>query len=50
MIFNLEFIKSYYDKLPHLMEEIRKNLGKPLTFSEKVLYAHLFDKTKFQIL
>ena len=48
MILNLELIKSYYDKLPHLMEEVRKNLGKPLTFSEKVLYAHLFDKTEFR--
>jgi len=45
MIPGIELIKSYYDKLPHLMEEVRKNLGKPLTFSEKVLYAHLFDKT-----
>src|SRR5512139_3268305 len=44
MILNIELIKSYYDKLPHLMEEVRKNLGKPLTYSEKVLYAHLYGK------
>ena len=31
------------------MGEMRKNLGKPLTFSEKVLYAHLFDKTEFKV-
>ena len=30
------------------MGEIRKNLGKPLTLSEKVLYAHLYDKAGFQ--
>ncbi len=48
MILSIELIKSYYDKLPHLIGEIRKNLGKPLTFSEKVLYAHLFDKTGFK--
>lgn len=45
MIINTELIKSYYEKLPQLIEEIRKTLGKPLTFSEKVLYAHLFNKT-----
>ena len=48
MILGIELIKSYYDKLPRLMGEVRKNLGKPLTFSEKVLYAHLFDKTGFR--
>jgi len=48
MILNIEFIRSYYYRLPHLMEEMRKNIGKPLTYSEKVLYAHLFDKTGFR--
>lgn len=45
MILNTELIKSYYERLPHLIGEMRKNLRKPLTFSEKVLYAHLFNKT-----
>jgi aconitate hydratase len=45
MIFNIEGIKSYYERLPHLVKEMRKNLNKPLTLSEKVLYAHLYDKT-----
>jgi aconitate hydratase len=45
MIPNTELIKSYYERLPQLTGEIRKILRKPLTFSEKVLYAHLFDKT-----
>jgi aconitate hydratase len=44
MIPGIELIKTYYDKLPHLMEEVRKNLGKPLTYSEKVLYAHIYGK------
>ncbi len=45
MIFNIELIKSFYRRLPLLVEETRKTLGKPLTLSEKLLYAHLFDKT-----
>lgn len=48
MILNTELIKSYYEKLPHLIEEIRKNLRKPLTFSEKVLYAHLFNRKELR--
>ncbi len=45
MLLNVGLIKSFYDKLPHLNREMRKNLRKPLTFSEKVLYSHLYDKT-----
>lgn len=45
MIFNIELIQSFYRRLPHMVEEARKTLGKPLTLSEKLLYAHLFDKT-----
>jgi len=48
MIFNIEIIKSYYERLPHLVKEIRKNLKYPLTISEKVLYAHLYDRTAFR--
>ena len=48
MILSAELIKSFYDELPRLSGEIRKSLGRPLTFSEKVLYAHLFDKTGFR--
>jgi len=44
MLLNVGLIQSFYDKLPHLNREMRRNLGKPLTFSEKVLYSHLYDK------
>lgn len=48
MILNIELIRSYYDKLPHIIGEMKKNLGRPLTFSEKVLYAHLYGETGFR--
>jgi aconitate hydratase len=44
MISNIELIKYFYERLPRLIGELRKNLEKPLTFSEKVLYSHLFNK------
>jgi aconitate hydratase len=46
MVFNLEFIRSYYSKLPSLIGNIRENLKRPLTFSEKVLYTHLYSKNE----
>ena len=48
MIFSFELIKSYYSRLPFLVKEIRKKLDYPLTVSEKILYAHLFDRTSFR--
>ena len=44
MFLNPEIIKSYYERLPRLIGEIRKKLDSPLTLSEKILYAHLFDR------
>ncbi|MBE0666962.1 MAG: aconitate hydratase, partial [Bacteroidales bacterium] len=44
MILNIDIIKSYYERLPFLLGEIRKDLKHPLTLSEKILYAHLYGK------
>ena len=40
-----EMIKKYYTELPGKIIQIRKNLGHPLTLSEKILYSHLFDRS-----
>lgn len=41
MVFDLELIKKVYSELPGKVAEARKLLGKPLTLTEKILYAHL---------
>jgi aconitate hydratase len=43
MIFDLEMIKAVYVKYPERIAAARKVLNKPLTLSEKILYAHLWD-------
>jgi len=43
MLFDLELIKSVYEKFPGRIEKARKLLGRPLTLTEKILYAHLWD-------
>jgi len=47
MIFDFQMINAFYKALPSMISEIRKNLGRPLTLSEKILYSHLYQK--FQI-
>ena len=41
MAFDIDMIKKHYASLPSKIEAARKELGKPLTLSEKILYSHL---------
>jgi aconitate hydratase len=43
MVFDLDMIKAVYAKFPERIEAARKVVGKPLTLSEKILYAHLWE-------
>lgn len=43
MAFDIEMIKAVYEKFPSRIAAARKVVGKPLTLSEKILYAHLWD-------
>ena len=42
-VFDLDMIKKVYEKYPERIEAARKIVGKPLTLSEKILYAHLWN-------
>jgi aconitate hydratase len=42
-VFDLEMIKTVYNRFPSRIEAARKAVGRPLTLSEKILYAHLWD-------
>lgn len=41
MIFDVEMIRKVYTDLPLKIEAIRSALARPLTLTEKILYAHL---------
>ena len=43
MLFDLDVIKSFYEKLDEKIEKTRRLLNKPLSLTEKILYSHLFD-------
>ena len=48
MAFDINMIKGVYDNLGDKLEIARKVVGKPLTLTEKILYAHLWDKGAVQ--
>lgn len=43
MAFDIEMIQELYKKLPAKVEAARKLLNRPLTLTEKILYAHLTE-------
>jgi aconitate hydratase len=41
MVFDLDMIKAHYAALPGKLDAVRKELGRPITLAEKILYSHL---------
>ncbi|NWG29565.1 MAG: aconitate hydratase, partial [Ignavibacteriaceae bacterium] len=44
MTANFDMIKEVYNNYREKLTDIRKVLNRPLTYAEKVLYTHLWDK------
>jgi aconitate hydratase len=42
-MFDLDMIKAVYERFPGRVAAARKVLGRPLTLTEKILYAHLWQ-------
>ena len=43
MILDLDMLRNFYSAYGRKTDSVRKVLGRPLTYAEKVLYAHLYD-------
>ena len=43
MAFDINMIKGVYAKMQERVDAAKAIVGRPLTYSEKILYAHLFD-------
>ena len=48
MVFDLDMIKKHYAALPGRIAKARKVVNRPLTLSEKILYAHLHRDQKLE--
>ena len=48
-MFDLELIKKVYEELPERVEIAKKKLNRPLTYAEKILYAHLFEPKAIEV-
>lgn len=48
MIFDLDMIKKFYAEYPGKVDKAKALLNRPLTLSEKILYAHLHEEQPMQ--
>ncbi len=44
MAFDIEMIEKVYENIPSRVDKARELVGRPLTLTEKILYAHLWKK------
>lgn len=49
MLFDLEMIEQFYNELPAKVAKAKKMLGRPMTLSEKILYAHLSPEAEEKV-
>jgi aconitate hydratase len=47
-MFDLNLIKKVYSELPGKVNKAKSLLNRPMTYSEKILYAHLFETQKLE--
>jgi aconitate hydratase A / 2-methylisocitrate dehydratase len=45
MAANIEMIRSVYDNFKNNLDEVKNVLNRPMTYTEKILYTHLWEKT-----
>ena len=50
MAANLDMIKKVYSGFRNKVEQAQKVVGRPMTYAEKILYAHLWEPTKNELL
>ncbi|MFK8101900.1 MAG: aconitate hydratase [Saprospiraceae bacterium] len=48
MPFDIDMIKAFYEALPTVVDKVQKRLKRPLTLSEKILYAHLHPESRLK--
>jgi aconitate hydratase len=46
---DIELIRTFYNNYAAKVDDARKRIDRPLTLSEKILYAHLYDENQLNI-
>ena len=45
MVYDIDMLRSFYSNFPKRVDAAREQVGRPLTLAEKILYAHMKNRT-----
>ena len=45
MVYDIDMLRSFYSNFPKRVDAAREQVGRPLTLTEKILYAHLYEES-----
>jgi len=48
-MFDLDLVKKVYSNLPERVQKAKSLLNRPMTYAEKILYAHLFASQELEV-
>ena len=48
MILDIEMLRSFYASYSESVKQAKATVKRPLTYAEKVLFAHLFDPAELR--
>jgi len=49
MVHDIDMLQGFYSLFADKVNQARRNISKPMTLSEKILYAHLFDSKDIRL-
>lgn len=49
MVYDIDMLNSFYSHFPQRVDRARKQIGRPMTLAEKILYAHLYHEESIRL-
>lgn len=49
MVYDLDMLNNFYSRFPERVDNARRQIGRPMTLAEKILYAHLYSEEDLRL-
>lgn len=49
MVYDIDMLHNFYSRFPQRVDNARRQIGRPMTLAEKILYAHLYSDDEIRL-
>lgn len=49
MVYDIDMLHDFYSRFPQRVDNARRQIGRPMTLAEKILYAHLYTENDVRL-